>query len=875
MSKPLKVGTARVFPGFKLRFIFLALCLALRAQAASRLPLDGAWMINSTAEVHDSGEVISKASYAPENWYRAKVPATVMAALVDDNVLEDPNFGMNLRSSPGVSYPSGFNFAKVPMPPSSPYLNPWWFRTTFSVTGQSGKRALLHFDGINFRANIWLNGKQIATAQQVAGMWRLYAFDVTDALEYTKTNTLAVEVSPPTPHDLANTFVDWNPMPPDKNMGIWRSVYLTFGGDVAIEYPHVITKLDASLDAAHLTVWADLHNYSKQSVSGVLKGTVAGVAISQAVSIDAGATKAVKFAPVDIAHPKLWWPLDLGEPHLEDLHLEFGTDSSSDSKFGIREISSELLPQPPQIAGGKDGIPRSNRLFRVNGQKILIRGGGYTFDMLLRTDATRQAQELDYVADMHLNAVRLEGKLEDENFFNLADEKGILVMAGWSCCDHWEQWNQWNAEDHAIADASLLDQIRRLRGHASLLAWLNGSDNPPPAEQEEKYISILQELHWPNPHISSAQSKATKVSGESGVKMLGPYEYVAPSYWLEAHSLGGAYGFNTETSPGPDPPPVESLKRMLGTDHLWPVDSWWSYHAGGGVFRTLNIFNEAMNKRYGAPADVDEYAMKAQVLAYEGERAMFEAFGRNKYVATGVIQWMLNNAWPSLIWHLYDYYLRPGGSYFGAKKACEPLHIQYSYDDKSVVVVNSFRSEFKALVAKAEVYNLDLTPKFSKEAAVDSGADSSTRAFSIPDISGLSTTYFVRLTLTRDNAIVSRNFYWLSTQPDVMDLAKSNYFVTPTKTFADMRALNTLPKVRVTATITAQKNGAQVTVENTGTALAFFVRLKILTGDEEVLPVLWEDNYIALMPGEKRTLTARFQPKKPVTLAVSGWNVDF
>jgi exo-1,4-beta-D-glucosaminidase len=254
---------------------------------------------------------------------------------------------------------------------------------------------------------------------------------------------------------------------------------------------------------------------------------------------------------------------------------------------------------------------------------------------------------------------------------------------------------------------------------------------------------------------------------------------------------------------------------------------------------------------------------------------MFEAFGRNKYVATGVIQWMLNNAWPSLIWHLYDYYLRPGGSYFGAKKACEPLHIQYSYDDKSVVVVNSFRSEFKALVAKAEVYNLDLTPKFSKEAAVDSGADSSTRAFSIPDISGLSTTYFVRLTLTRDNAIVSRNFYWLSTQPDVMDLAKSNYFVTPTKTFADMRALNTLPKVRVTATITAQKNGAQVTVENTGTALAFFVRLKILTGDEEVLPVLWEDNYIALMPGEKRTLTARFQPKKPVTLAVSGWNVDF
>ena len=263
------------------------------------------------------------------------------------------------------------------------------------------------------------------------------------------------------------------------------------------------------------------------------------------------------------------------------------------------------------------------------------------------------------------------------------------------------------------------------------------------------------------------------------------------------------------------------------------------------------------------------------MLAYEGERAMFEAFGRNKYVSTGVIQWMLNNAWPSMIWHLYDYYLRPGGSYFGAKKACEPLHIQYSYDDNSVVVVNSFRSEFRALLAKAEVYNLDLTPKFTKESLIDVAADSATRIFSIPVLSDLSTTYFVRLTLTRGDTVVSRNFYWLSTQPDEMDLEKSNYYVTPTKTFADMKALNTLPKVHVATTITPQKNGAQVTVENTGPALAFAVRLKILSEDEEVLPVLWEDNYIALMPGEKRTLTAQFQTKKPPALSVSGWNVDF
>ena len=191
--------------------------------------------------------------------------------------------------------------------------------------------------------------------------------------------------------------------------------------------------------------------------------------------------------------------------------------------------------------------------------------------------------------------------------------------------------------------------------------------------------------------------------------MTGPYDYVAPSYWLLDKTRGGAHGFNTETSPGPAIPPIESLRRMLPEDHLWPIDSWWDYHAGGGAFKDLKIFTTALDARYGPSTSVEEFARKAQVMAYEGHRAMFEAFGRNKYTSTGVIQWMLNNAWPSMIWHLYDWYLRPGGSYFGAKKANEPLHIQYSYDDASVVVVNSFYQAFPGMKARARVYNIDMT----------------------------------------------------------------------------------------------------------------------------------------------------------------------
>jgi exo-1,4-beta-D-glucosaminidase len=572
----------------------------------------------------------------------------------------------------------------------------------------------------------------------------------------------------------------------------------------------------------------------------------------------------------------------MGEQNLYSLRLEAisggHTSDTSETTFGIREVTSELVDQDPSIAGGKDGIPRKNLLFRINGRKVLIRGGGYTFDMLLRSNPEKQEAELDYVRDMHLNAVRFEGKIEDDNFLKLADAKGILIMAGWSCCDHWEEWKSWNAEDYAIASASLRDQIHRLRNHPSVFVWLNGSDNPPPAAQEERYVAILKELNWPNPYISSATS-----AGDSGVKMLGPYDYVSPTYWLTAHSLGGAYGFNTETGPGPAIPPVATLEKFLPRDHLWPIDSWWSFHSGGGAFRTLDVFNEAMNKRYGPAANLEDYSLRAQLMAYEGERAMFEAFGRNKYVSTGVIQWMLNNAWPSMIWHLYDYYLRPGGGYFGAKKGCEPLHIQYSYDDASVVVVNSFQQNFSGLTASAQVFNIDMTRKFSKSMQFDSRADASDKLFSLPALSDLSETYFVRLTLVNAaGSVLSNNFYWLPRQPDVLDFAKSTGNLTPTKTFGSLQALNKLAKVRLKTTFAIESNAdettARVELTNTGSTIAFAVELRLLAGKDEILPVRWQDNYIALLPGETRILEAHVHTrdwnKKKLSVLVKGWNMD-
>jgi exo-1,4-beta-D-glucosaminidase len=518
--------------------------------------------------------------------------------------------------------------------------------------------------------------------------------------------------------------------------------------------------------------------------------------------------------------------------------------------------------------------------------------------MMLREDSQRLHDEFRYVRDMGLNTVRLEGKLETQEFFDLADQEGILVMAGWCCCDFWERWPRWKPVDYEIAKQSLRDQIYRLRSHPSMVMWLNGSDNPPPPDVERMYLDVEKQLLWPNPVISSATGHPTSVSGATGVKMSGPYDYIAPGYWEQdtpaGHAAnkqcneggcGGAYKFNTETSMGPAVPPIESIRAMVGKDHLWPIDDVWNYHAGGGEFKTIKVFSTALARRYGKSESAEDFALKSQLQTYEGVRAMYEAYSRNKYQSTGVIQWMLNNAWPSMIWHLYDYYLRPAGGYFGAKKSMEMLHPVYGYDDRSIWLVSSQYEDAKGLKLTTKIYNLDATEKFSHQDAVDAPADSTAKVFTLPEVAGLSGTYFLALRLEdAGGKLLGSNFYWLSTKPETLDWGKSTWWMTPTESFADYTALAQLPKVKLKVSgHTEEASGestTRVTVENPSKSLAFFVRLKVSkgVGGEEILPVIWQDNYISLLPGERREVTATYRTSEVghsmPAIEVSGWNVE-
>src|SRR5450631_979768 len=560
--------------------VLLGCCgAAIMDASASVTFLREGWNLQSGCRIHNGGETISTTSFGTAGWYKATVPTTVLAAQIASGEFKDPYFGTNLREIPGTTYPVGENFSNLPMPNDSPYHCSWWYRKEFVVPASDrGKSIWLRFGGINYRANIWINGKRIADSTKVAGAYRTYEFDISANAAAGKSNVLAVETFAPSETELGVNWVDWNPCPPDKDMGLTGEVSLATSGPVTLRSPMVTTHLPKNDAAdAELTVYVDVHNRSDREVSGVVSGTVSGIAIRQEVALKGGEDRTVIFTPDSFArlrvhNPRLWWPYQMGTPNLETLSLQFiegGRVSDEQTvRFGIREITSELND-------------KGYRLFRINGKPILIRGAGWSQDMMLREDPKRLGEQFHLVRDMHLNTIRLEGKLETDDFFHLADEQGILVMLGWCCCDHWEQWKTWTPEDLSIATSSLRAQMLRLRQHASLLVWLNGSDNPPPADVERAYLQGESETHWPNPVLSSATGTPTNVSGASGVKMTGPYDYVAPSYWYLDQHNGGAFGFNTETSPGPAIPSLASRKKFLPDAEAWPPTATWSLHNGG------------------------------------------------------------------------------------------------------------------------------------------------------------------------------------------------------------------------------------------------------------------------------------------------------
>ncbi len=847
------------------------------ASAVSSLAIDH-WQIQSSSKAPEGGAEVSSPGYSTKGWYPVSGRATVLAGLLENGKYENVFYSDNLRA------------AAEPESAGLPFVVPWWYRTEFNVAESAQEsRTLLRINGLIPRADVWLNGNLIADKTTIAGAYPVHEIDVTRWV-HKGSNTLALRVYAGDPRtDLILGWVDWNPAPPDNNMGPWRGVDIVRTGPVQLRFPRVTADLSLpDLARAALTVKVEARNLDASAHDATIKGVVAGVPIQRTVHLAAGETQTVSFPSFDIKHPQVWWPVGMGAHPLYPLQMSAAVgDALSDetqASFGIRSVSSHLTSQ-------------GHVQFVINGRPVLIRGAGWAPDMFLRADGKRLETEFSYVLNLGLNAIRSEGKLEDTRFYDLADRHGIMILAGWECCDKWESAAKtggapWDAADVAVAAASMQSEARLLRNHPSVIGFLIGSDNAPPPKLAKLYVDTLQAEDWRRPIVSAAVAQATEPAGPSGMKMEGPYGWVPPSYWY-ADKLGGAFGFDSEVSAGASIPPLEDLSRMLSPQEqeaLWKYPEQRQFHASTpwSVFANLAPFNNALAQRYGAPRSLADFVAKAQLENYDNARAQFEAFNAHMNAvnpSTGVIYWMLNNAWPSLHWHLYDYFLNPAGAYFGARLANEPVHIQYSYDTHAIMLVNHTLTHEHGLTASIRVRNLDGTVRYERRLQhIDLDGNTARELAILPPVAELSRTYFIELELaSAAGHSISRNVYWLSTQSDELDWPHSNWYLTPVTRYADLTSLQSLPvatsEVRATVRREGSESIATVTlgVPSSSKAVALFqhVAIKRSAGSESVTPILWSDNDVTLWPGESVTLTAHFATPAadaPV-IEVTGWNV--
>ncbi|KAH9909294.1 glycoside hydrolase family 2 protein [Xylariomycetidae sp. FL2044] len=783
---------------------------------------------------------------------------------------------------------------------SSQFGVPWLYRHEFDAEPTAGRHYFLHTHGITSKADIFVNGQEIANASVQAGAYAGISYEITDKLA--KENALVVQVYPTDyNYDFALGFVDWNPYPPDNGTGVWRDVEIQETGPVAMGPLRIVTQTNFPTDTTTAEVTFKVAAQNLEHVE--IRVELAGRILLDGIDLAPDWSQSVTLSPLQttelvlrttLQNPSIWWPKQWGDQPLYTGEMSVTVDGSVSDEavrtFGIRQVTSELNSH-------------NDTLFYVNGLPFQVVGGGYSADMFLRWDSEKFLNQARLMLDLGHNTVRLEGKNEHPDLYDIADRLGLMVMAGFECCDKWEAWtynedlavkSEWTEHDYLIANRSMAHEALMQQGHPSVLAYLVGSDYWPDDKAAGMYVASLKAADWQVPIIASASKRGyPEILGPSGLKMDGPYDWIPPNYWYDVEPseerLGAAFGFGSELGSGVGTPEMSSLKKFLSEadmNDLWTQPDKGLYHMSTSVssFYTRAIYNEALWQRYGEPSSLEDYLLKAQMLDYEATRAQFEGFSalwNAERPATGLIYWMLNNAWPSLHWNLFDYYLHPAGSYFGAKTGARLEHVSYNYMTKNISLINHSIDRKGARELAVDV--IDMTGKtiHNTMATVETEPNTSRSVLSLSDVlETISDVVFVRLSLRDDKDIpLSRNVYWLASTIDTLDWDSSDWFFTPVTEFANHTALNDLSRANVTVEVSADDGSMRdegvmaVILENHSSIPAFFIRVDLIDASgNDVLPVFWSDNYVTLWPHER--LDLRVEGKGASAIHVSGKNVD-
>jgi exo-1,4-beta-D-glucosaminidase len=899
----------------------------------------GGWRVASSATATQSGAVISAPGFDAGSWLpvandSAGAPGTEIEALLQngrcpgDHSLQPVNassdsprsvfFSDNMRKCYG--YENRIGADTVPL-----FRVPWWWRASFTPHLPAGQHATLIVNGVIGKADVWVNGHQVATSATVTGAYTRFAFDIT-GLARPGTNAVAIEVNPNNPLAMFTLDdVDWNQIPPDNNTGIQFPVQLAVDGALSDSNAHVLQAGTADFSRATVTVRADITNHTGSPQTGQVNAIITapggnqGLGAGGTVTVPGNSTKTVTFGPLTISHPLLWWPYQLGgQPlyHLSTSVSQHGkTLNSTSEAFGIRTVTSYLT-------GSSPAEPAGARAFKINGVPIVIRGGGFSPDIFLHYSTAGIARQIALMKNMGVNTIRLEGHIMPPGFFEQMDRAGILVNAGYQCCDAWQLQDSklTSPADFKIIQLSALTLGQELRDHPSVFSFQWSDDQPIP-RQETVSLAAFAQAGFTGPFISSAEYNASPKLGVSGEKE-GPYDWVPPSYWYSSRfdkndstqtNAGGAWGYDSEQSAGDTIPTLDSLHRFASASdlsHLWRDPTFNQYHANyeprcgiGYSFGTLCHFDAALRARYGSWSGLAQYVGMAQAQDYENTRAQFEAYiahaNRKPLPSTGTIYWQMNKGWPSLLWTLYGSDGDQAGSYFGAQEANRSLHALYALDTGTVTVDNLGGRAESGLSVRARVYSLagKLLDDRSANGITLASQQVRTGVLAPKVPAGPPTrVYFVELELSRHGTLVDRNVYWLSTHPDVVNWPKTlDQPQAILSQYAQLKALQTLPRTGVSVSAATVRrpgpDGADlattVTIRDTSaSAVAFLLRAdvrrgtaggQVLPGDSELQSSIWRGNDITLFPGQSQTLTVSYDSASlrgatPV-ITVSGWNV--
>src|SRR5271156_4530146 len=849
-------------------FALLAVVVPVSLWAQDTTQTIDGWKMQDAAKVAREASAISTAGFEPQGWYAATVPGTVLTTLVNNGVYPEPLYGENMRAIP-----------------ESLNKTSYWYRATFAVpTEFKGRHIWLYFGGVNYSAQIWVNGHQ---AGEMRGAFIRGDFDISELVKPGARATVEVLVGPqphpggPREHTVAlgvgqnggETAMDgpfflstigwdWLPAVRDRDTGIWLPVTLEATGDVLVKDPFITTDLAASHATADLAITASLKNISAKPVSGTLTGvihfqnlaaaaSVADVTFHKDVTIAANGSEAIvldsKSTPeLQLSNPQLWWPNGYGPQNLYTLTLSFDSGKKSSDTTMQQSGNSKIEYEVP----GSDNLTLS-----VNGVKVMARGGNWGLDEAMkRVPRERLDAQFHMHALANLNIIRnWVGQSTNPDFYDMADKYGILL---------WDEFFQPNPLDGPdVTDiptylANVTDKVERFRNHPSIAIWCARNEGYPPKQLDDTLHALMDKLDPTRLYQSNS-------SAGRGVASHGPYYWRSPRFFYPVHEA-----FKTETG-SVSVPTLESIQGMMPQKDWETINDDWAQHDMAAGAQRGNEFPTSLAVRYGHIRNLADFVRKGQLATYEAFRAMYE--GRNVEMfktTSGVITWMSHPAQPSFVWQLYHYDLEPNAALYAVKKASETVHVQFNEENRDIEVVNNRPDALNALAVKALIYRLDGTLDSQKTYPVAQVPGSSTiKAAQIEVSARISPVYFIKLELSDAHGqLLSSNFYWQHVAQDQFE------------------GLMNLPTVTLDAAASTRADGDKtvltVTLHNNTSHVALLSHLQLhqKKSGRRVLPVFYSDNYISLLPGESSTVSIEAATKDlrgdAPLIELDGYNVD-